>query len=157
LLASNKKFGASKQELHNDLVKGKDNYPRTVAGVLKYLQPHTLQTNTDNPSPSPTKKQLETIFLNDGDTFVDEEKQPQKSKPCRLRQEGKYDYKDEHLWSECPRNNYSRNKGKKFNDKGELIMYTVEGFEEELEYNDNDLDAGELISNNDKLDDEFEF
>lgn len=42
LLASNKKFGASKQELHNDLVKGKDNYPRTVAGVLKYLQPHTL-------------------------------------------------------------------------------------------------------------------
>ena len=36
-LSSNKKFSTSKQELRNDLVKGKDNHPRTVAGVLKYL------------------------------------------------------------------------------------------------------------------------
>ena len=35
-------------------------------------------------------------------------------------------------------------------------MCTVEEFEEELEYNDDDLDAGEIISNNDKLEDEFE-
>jgi len=36
-LSSNKKLFASKKELCNDLVKGKDNYPRTVAGVMKFL------------------------------------------------------------------------------------------------------------------------
>ena len=36
-------------------------------------------------------------------------------------------------------------------------MCTVEEFKEELEYKDDDLDAGELISNDNKLDDEFEF
>ena len=41
-LSSNKKFAASKQELHEDLVKGKNNYPRTLSGVLKYLKLHTL-------------------------------------------------------------------------------------------------------------------
>ena len=34
-LSSNKKVAASKQELRNYLIKGKDNYPRTVIGVLK--------------------------------------------------------------------------------------------------------------------------
>ena len=36
-------------------------------------------------------------------------------------------------------------------------MFTVEEFEEELEYDDDDLDAGELIGNDDKIDDDFEF
>lgn len=41
-LSSNKKFGGSKNELRNDLVKGKDNYPRTVSHILKFLQFHSL-------------------------------------------------------------------------------------------------------------------
>ena len=41
-LVLKKLFFASKQELRNDLVKGKDNYPRTVLAVLKFLQFHSL-------------------------------------------------------------------------------------------------------------------
>ena len=36
-LSSNEKFGASKQELKNDLVKGKDNYSITISGVMNFL------------------------------------------------------------------------------------------------------------------------
>ena len=36
-LASNKLHSASKQELRNDMVKGKDEYPRTIAMALKFL------------------------------------------------------------------------------------------------------------------------
>lgn len=148
-LSSNKKFSAIKQELRNDLIKGKDNYPRTVAGVLKYLQFHSLHANTQN-----TTKQLETAFVTDGDQSHNEEKR-QKSKTCRLWQSGECDYKEEHLWSECPRNKWSRNKGKRCNEKGELALYTVEELEEDLTYNDEDLEPGDLFSTENKIDNEF--
>ena len=45
-LSSNKKFAASKQQLWNDLAKGMDNQPRTVAGYLKHLKFHILYANT---------------------------------------------------------------------------------------------------------------
>ena len=83
-LSSNKKFLASRQELRNDLVKGKDNYPRTVAGVLKYLQFHSLHANTQNTTLSlSNKKQLETAFVTDGDQSCNDDKR-QKSKTCCL-------------------------------------------------------------------------
>jgi len=43
-LASNKKLVASKQELKNDLVKGKDNYPQTITNMLNFLEKHYLAT-----------------------------------------------------------------------------------------------------------------
>ena len=65
-LSSNKKFGGSKQELRNDLVKEKYNYPRTVLGVLKFLQFHNLQADKDTTSQNIEKKQYKTTFMNDG-------------------------------------------------------------------------------------------
>ena len=94
-LSSNKKFLASRQELRNDLFKGKDNYPRTVAGVFKYLQFHSLHANTLNTTLSlSNKKQLETAFVTDGDQSCNDDKR-QKSKTCRLWQNGECDYKEE--------------------------------------------------------------
>lgn len=63
-LSSNKKFSASKQELRNDLVKGKGNYPRTVSGVLKYLHFHSLRDNMEAEVPvQSSRKHLETVFV----------------------------------------------------------------------------------------------
>lgn len=50
-LSSNKKFSGSKQELRNDLLKGKDNYLRAIDGVLKSLNFHNLHANTQFTSP----------------------------------------------------------------------------------------------------------
>ena len=41
-LASNRLHSASKQELKNDLIKGGDNYPRTISNTIAFLQYHTL-------------------------------------------------------------------------------------------------------------------
>ena len=66
-LSFNNKFSTSKQELRNDLVKGKDNYPRTVSGLLKYLHFHSLQGNIDGAVPVQTnKKHLEMAFVTEG-------------------------------------------------------------------------------------------
>ena len=82
-LSSNKKFSASKQELCNDLVQGKDNYPRTVTGVLKYLRFHSLSAGTVsiNQHASNTK-QLETAFVTEGDDATEDKNQ--KNKTCRI-------------------------------------------------------------------------
>ena len=59
-LSSTKIFGASKQELKNDLIKGKDNYPRTPAAVLSFLQFHKLTGNGSNASRKANRMQTET-------------------------------------------------------------------------------------------------
>ena len=41
-LASNKLHYESKYELKNVNIKGKDNYPRTIAGVLHFLYYHNI-------------------------------------------------------------------------------------------------------------------
>ena len=61
------------------------------------------------------------------------------------------------MWIECPRNDYSRNNGKKCNEKGELILCTVEEFEEDITYIDEDLRAGYLVNNEDKMNNGFKF
>ena len=156
-LSSNKKFSASKQELRNNLVKGKDNYPRTVARVLKYLQFHSLHANKLNtPLSLSNKKQLETAFVTDGDQPSNEDKR-HKSKTCRLWQNSECDYKEKNLWSECSRNEWSHNKGKTCNEKRELALYTVEELEEDLRYNDEDLEPGDLFNTDNKIDNGFEF
>ena len=45
-----------------------------------------------------------------------------KSELCHLWQKIEYEYKEEHMWSECPRNEYSRNKGKN-STKKEYLSY----------------------------------
>ena len=94
-LSSNKRFAASKQELRNDLVKDKDNYPRTVPGVLKFLQFHSLHSNTEelHNGPSKYRKQLETAFVTDGENDVDPKLEKQKSKTCRMWERGECNYK----------------------------------------------------------------
>ena len=62
-LSSNKKFSASKQELKNDLVKGKDNYPRTIPAVLNFIENHSLASNKSNAH----IPKNETAFVTDGD------------------------------------------------------------------------------------------
>ena len=56
-----------------------------------------------------------------------------------------------------PKNGWSRNKGKKYNEKGELALCTVEELEEDLTYNDKDLEPGDVFSTENKIDNEFEF
>lgn len=154
-LASNKKFAASKQELRNDLVKGKDNYPRTVAGVMKFLQFHNLKANNDLPSPqTPGKKEVETAFITEGDGTPPDNKD-QKSNVCGYWKKGECEFKEEHTWSECPRNKYSKNKDKKCDEKGQLLLCTVDEFLEDLQYNDDDLEVGDIVNDTDKLDDQF--
>ena len=93
-LSSNKRFAAIKQELRNDLVKGKDNYPRTVPGVLKFLQFHSLHTNAEEPQNVSGKhrKQFETAFVTDGGNETDGKVEKQKSKPCGMWERGECDY-----------------------------------------------------------------
>ena len=149
-LASNKKFAPSKQELKNDLVKGKDNYPRTVAGVLKFLSFHNL---TGKVGVTTRKTPLETVMLIDADG---ETKQgDKKSTVCRLWEEGKCAYKKKHLWSQYPRNQYSRNSGKECDESGELVLCTVNEMNDMLE-DDDDLDTYDCIDN-DNLDNQFHF
>ena len=84
-MSSNKKFSVNKQELQNDLIKGKDNYPRTVAGVLTYLNFHSLNANDDRggiSNGSSIKKQ-ETAMVNDEGHNSDLDKNPShRSKTC---------------------------------------------------------------------------
>ena len=41
-LPSNKMHYESKHEFKNDNIKGKDDYPRTIAGVLHFLYDHSM-------------------------------------------------------------------------------------------------------------------
>ena len=54
-------------------------------------------------------------------------------------------------------NEWSRNKGKKYNEKGELALCTVQKLEEDLTFNDKDLEPGDLFNTENKVDNEFEF
>ena len=63
-LSSDKIFSASKQELKNELGKGRNNYPKTIPAVLNFLQFHKLTHTTSIQGKTP---QLETAFTQDGD------------------------------------------------------------------------------------------
>ena len=148
-ISSNKKFSASKQELKNDLVKGKDNYPRTIPGVLNFLANHVLSSNKT----SYTNKN-ETIFINNEDTQSEPaSRRDVVSKTCTYWENGTCDYKEKHKWSACPRNQFSKNLKKKCNDKGEIIMCTIEEMESFLDFDDDDLESeNENDDNSDNMD-----
>ena len=117
-LASNKLHIWSKQELVNDMVKGEDNYPKTITGTLRFLQYHNLR---GKPIPSHEKGRksigTEIAFAQDDD---DERKSDgdaspppnRKSKICGQWKGGTCPYKTKHTWKECPRNKWGTNFGK---------------------------------------------
>ena len=130
-LASNKLHAASKQELRNDMVKGEDNYPRTIANTLRFLQYHNLRGKQLPSSDRRNKKAtyLETAFAQQGDDEEqDEEDKPspqQKSKLCSQWRDGTCAYKKKHTWKECPKNKFGTNFEKGVNSDGELILCTI--------------------------------
>ena len=137
-LASDRLHYWSKQELVNDMVKGKDNYPRTIAGTLRFLQYHNLRGKTV-PSNEKGRKphKNEVVFAQDDDDesrFEVDPPQPtsKKSKTCGQWRDGTCPYKTKHTWKECPRNKYGVNHGKEIDDNGELVMCTVSDVEEFL-------------------------
>ena len=58
---------------------------------------------------------------------------------CRQWIEGSCESKKKYTWKECPVNKWDFNKGKKVDDKGELILCTLCDFEEAMEFNDDDV------------------
>ena len=71
-LSNNKLHFKSKQELKNDKIKGKDNYPRTIAGVLSFLQYHNLRGKGTIRNRSKNRgKFAETAFNQDGEEDIE--------------------------------------------------------------------------------------
>ena len=120
------------------------NYPLIISGVLNFLQCHSLQKQLN----------IEIAFVTDGDK--DESGQTLKlhereNTVCRYWEEGTCKVKTKHNWSECPKNRYSKNRGKEVNEKGELILCTIEEITNDLEFNDDDLLVDDLLNDSDNL------
>ena len=83
-LASNRLHSASKQELCNDMVKVEDNYPRTIASTLRFLQNHNLRGKKVDTKIA-KKDRIEIAFAQkDGDEDSKEDDSPAqtRSKTC---------------------------------------------------------------------------
>ena len=141
-LASDRLHSASKQELKNNLVKGINNYPKTLSATLSFLQYHELRGK-----PTERKTRPEVAFVQrddekDGDKKNPKGKQPNKvSGTCRRFLEGTCPYKKEHTWKECPNNPWGANKGKQCNADGELIMCTLEDFDDALNFTNDPVES----------------
>ena len=130
-LASNKLHMWSKQELVNDMVKGDDNYPKTIAGTLRFLQYHNLRGKT-----IPSNEKGQKLFKNEIAFAQDDDNEDKleidsppsthkKSKICGQWKDETCPYKKKHTWKECPRNKWGTNYGKEVDNNGELVMCTV--------------------------------
>ena len=73
----------------------------------------------------------------------------QKSKLYSYWQAGECEYKEEHIWSGCPKNPYSKNHKKKCIKKGEIIMFTIKEMNSFLDYEYEDLIKDDLLDDND--------
>ena len=85
---------------------------------------------------------METSFVQKGGEDDEPSTVHRVSKTCRQYEEGTYPYKKKHIWKEYPANKWGVNKDKSLNDAGELILCTIDEFEEALEFNDDDLIDG---------------
>ena len=107
-LASDKLHANSKQELRNDMVKGEDKYPRTIASTLRFLQYHNLRGKPITPPTGKLKKlRSETAFTQaDEDNEEEKDKTPpqKKSSICGKFRDGMCPYKKRHTWKEYPTN-----------------------------------------------------
>ena len=138
-LASNTLHAASKQELRNDMVKGEDKYPRTISATLRFLQYHNLRGKQLS-NKSNKKGRSETAFAqqDEEDDNEGEKTPPQnKSKLCGFWRDGTCEFKTKHTWKECPKNRWGVNFGKEVDDKGELILCTIDEVKDILD-EDND-------------------
>ena len=152
-LSSNALHSSSKQELRNDMVKGEDKYPRTIAATLRFLQYHNLRgKQVKNKNRYHNKN--ETAFAQQDDKDDDDSEGPpsqSKSKICGGWRDGKCPYKKKHTWKECPRNRWGINFNKEVDDKGELILCTVAELEEAI---DESIDAALIERHYDEEGDE---
>ena len=137
-LASNKLHAQSKQELKNDLVKGDDKYPRTIASTITFLQYHSLRNNNNYQGDKRKEHYSEAAFAQDADKN-DPPVVKRVSRTCRAFEEGTCEWKTKHTWKECPSNKWGINTGKTVDSNGALIMCTVDEFSKALEFDDNDL------------------
>jgi len=106
-LSSNKLHFESKQELKNDKIRGKDKYPRTIAGVLNFLQYHNLRGKATPRNRTQNKgKYIDTMFAHDGE---EEDEKDHKDKgggnqvpsaTCKDFDAGTCAYKTKHIWKE---------------------------------------------------------
>ena len=147
-LSNNKLHHESKQDLKNDKIKGEDNYPRTIAGVLNFLQYHSLRGKGNPHNRSHTRnKHGKIVFAQDADIEDGGDKDTnirRTSATCRDYEAGTCAWKEKNTWKQCPRNPWSSNKWKECNDKNELILFTVDEFEDALVFNDDDIVANGL-------------
>ena len=97
---------------------------------------------------------METTFVTDGDNDGKSRKPgDMKSTTCKYWENGTCDWKEEYLWSQCPKNPYSKNYRKESNDKGELMLCTITEIEDGLRFNDDDLVINDLFTCSDNLND----
>ena len=156
-LSSDKLHSASKQEMKNDVVKGKNNYPTTIAGVIHFLQYHNLKRSSDN---NYDKDNDNMLLAQEGKEEQDGQKKSRitaKEKPCRKSENGTCRYKIPHNWNECPDNPYGINKGKEVDEKGHLMctVCTADEFTNVLDFDDGDLVFNDFVD--DKLISDFMF
>ena len=55
------------------------------------------------------------------------------------------------MWGDFPNDMYSRNRNKEVDNKGDLIMCTVEELEKSIKYNNHNLCIDDIISNNENI------
>ena len=144
-LSSDAIHSGSKQELANDMVKGEDKYPRTMASTLRFLQYHNLRGNNSfipkkDPTKTPTKAEL--AFANTGekgdaprdDAEKDEETKANKvSSICGKFRDGVCPYKKRHTWKECPSNKWGINYKKELDAAGDSILCQLSEYSGALE------------------------
>lgn len=121
-LTCNEIHSWSKQELLNDMVKGDNKYPQTMAASLHFLQYHTLRNNGFNRH---TKSQDQGHTLaqdDDSKKVVGGGKPSMASKPCGKHKDGTCPYKVPHILKESPTNKWGINKDKTVIDDGATLL-----------------------------------
>jgi len=99
LLSSNRLHSASKQELRNDLIKGDDKYPTTIANTTTFLQYHNLM-NKNMQSEKQRERRSEASFApndDEGDELATNVLK-RVSATCRQWKDGKCAFKKKHTW-----------------------------------------------------------
>ena len=103
-LFSNKFHSQSNQYLKNNLVKGDDNYPRTILAVLKFIQHRSLRESAYKAPKHPKDKDFGVLFVHEGE---EEDPTPMPklvSKTCRQFESGTCAYKVKNSWKKYPSN-----------------------------------------------------
>ena len=115
-LSSNLVHSGSKQELVNDMFKGKNNCPRTTATTLRFLQYRNLRDKQQVFQKRETKTNEGDLTFTNIDDDAEIRDKPEGGqetnkviKTCGQFRDGTCQYKLKHTWKEYPNNKYSVN------------------------------------------------